>query len=1036
MGIPRFLRTLVSRYPLIMRNLKDKSEMPETDFFYIDLRFIIHEITHGDRENILFLIKNKSFTKIYEELCMALEELIDIVHPKQFVMIADDGVCPLAKLTEVNKRIILGSEPKGINSFLLSIGIESNEINIFDKDLISSGTKFMWDLEEYVLNFIKNKQKTDIYWQTLDIVYSGGNVEGEGEHKIASHIRQYQKSEKYKEQTRYCIYSNDGDMILLSLLVHEPNIIILQEDNISSNEDKVYKHEFDKDKMFIENNQLIMISVLREYLNIEFYKYFTEVEELNFEYNIDKIFDDFVLLCLFFGNDFVPGIINIDSEGRIFEYLLIAYKKSLPKCDDYFVKNTIINYDNLKEYFIELSKFEKSILNIKNNNLKLHCDIVRRKKTFSTFKYFSDTMNTIIKDGDELPNKKSVLEIALNTNQDFVKSLTNAYEFDNKDKVIEKDSAYENLFFAKFMKEYNSGDDNVKSAKEMYYKKKLGNKNLSEFYFAYLAGIQWTYYYYSNGIPNYSWMYKYHYVPFISDLAEYDICDDFNQLVKAKIMDLNSRPLSPYALSCLTFKEKSFNELMPKQFSKVKKPINNYIRDIYKSQIDLNGEIFIRNGIILVPFVSQKQLKDLNRAISSVCKELKEEEKKPFTQRKSLLFQKNESLFEDNDTFIIDIIYSLKKHYQTLNFSGEEMIQNLNVYLQSFNEELFNKINKKYLPKIENSQNNLILEKIKKIFENFVNFNVNMKEFEIDTKFKESFFEDNYNKNYYLNSNISKRIDYPSLNCLHYNYDEETTIQEFGRKYKFTKTTKCLKINVLSKYKNMTQDNKLDIIKSILKEKIIMYDYPLRKIGVIEGIIYEDTFYKLDEDIIKKENDKDFNSNSYQKTYLSFEKSNIIIKIKHNLEFKKDTLNGTIKRIEIDSNDNIFDSISNKCIPIELTSLNYNKDDDNIKSILNELEKVQLFYEKYSHEEDVNEIEIKFVSCTSDPLSMKVKSTELFEDVEKRFLTEKKEFEKKTLTFLSNGQKIEKSKTLKENKLLKDSMILIMASEPEKNEEK
>ena len=62
MGIPRFLRTLVSRYPLIMKNLKDKSEIPETDFFYIDLRFIIHEITHGDRENILFLIKNKSFT--------------------------------------------------------------------------------------------------------------------------------------------------------------------------------------------------------------------------------------------------------------------------------------------------------------------------------------------------------------------------------------------------------------------------------------------------------------------------------------------------------------------------------------------------------------------------------------------------------------------------------------------------------------------------------------------------------------------------------------------------------------------------------------------------------------------------------------------------------------------------------------------------------------------------------------------------------------------------------------------------------------
>ena len=315
-----------------------------------------------------------------------------------------------------------------------------------------------------------------------------------------------------------------------------------------------------------------------------------------------------------------------------------------------------------------------------------------------------------------------------------------------------------------------------------------------------------------------------------------------------------------------------------------------------------------------------------------------------------------------------------------------------------------------------------------------------MKEFEIDTKFKESFFEDNYNKNYYLKTNISKSINYPSINCLDFNYDEETTIQEFGRKYKFTKTTKCLKINVLSNYLNVIKDNNLDIIKNILKEKIIIYDYPLRKIGVIEGIIYENTFYKLNGDVIEQknqENDKSFNSVGYQKTYLSFEKSNIIIKIKHNLDYVKDALNGNIKRIEIfDNDDDIFESFSSKCIPIELTSLNYKKDDNNMKSILDELEKIKLFYEKFSHEEDVNEIEIKFKSCTSDPLIIKAKSTEIFEDVKKRFLTEKKEFENKNLIFLSNGLKIEKSKTLKENKILKDSIILIMVSEPEKNEEK
>ena len=120
MGIPRFVRTLISRYPLIMKNLLDKNEIPETDFFYIDLRHIIHEISHGDRENILFFIKYKKFEQIYNEICMAIEELIEIVHPKKFVMIADDGVCPLAKLTEVIKRSILGgSEPKGVYNFLI-----------------------------------------------------------------------------------------------------------------------------------------------------------------------------------------------------------------------------------------------------------------------------------------------------------------------------------------------------------------------------------------------------------------------------------------------------------------------------------------------------------------------------------------------------------------------------------------------------------------------------------------------------------------------------------------------------------------------------------------------------------------------------------------------------------------------------------------------------------------------------------------------------------------------------------------------------
>ena len=95
-------------------------------------------------------------------------------------------------------------------------------------------------------------------------------------------------SNNYKKQTKFCIFSNDGDMILLSLLTLEPNIFILQEDKIISWEDRVYELEFTKENIFYTNNQVLFISVLREYLELEFKNYCTQEDVISFEYNINK----------------------------------------------------------------------------------------------------------------------------------------------------------------------------------------------------------------------------------------------------------------------------------------------------------------------------------------------------------------------------------------------------------------------------------------------------------------------------------------------------------------------------------------------------------------------------------------------------------------------------------------------------------------------------------------------------------------------------------------------------------------------------
>ena len=1040
MGIPRFVRILVSRYPLIMRNILNKEELPETDYFYIDIRHIIHQISHGNKENILFLIKHKSFNKIYKEICMAIEELINTVCPKKFVMIADDGVCPLAKLPEIIKRrFIGGNTPKGIYNFLISIGIEPKDINLFERDLISPGTEFMWNLEESILEFIKKKQKQDIYWQSLDIVFSGPNVEGEGEHKIISHIRQYQMSNNYISQTKFCIFSNDGDMILLSLLTHEPNIFILQEDNISSREDKVYELEFTKEHIFCTNNQVIFISVLREYLDLEFKNYFTQENEISIEYNINKIFDDLVLLCLLLGNDFIPGLMSLDRDGRIFEWLLIAYKDALPKCDDYLVKNTVINYNNLKEFFIEFSKFEKNILDMKNKELKLHYNILKKKKTFSAFKHYGDTMNEMIKEGEKNPNKIETLERALNTNQNFVKTLINSYEEENKGRLIEMDAPYEKLFFVEFMKEYNKGQDNIKNAKNMYYKKKLGKKNISEFFFSYLAGIQWIYYYYSNGISNYNWMYKYHYVPFISDLANYDISEDFNELINKKIIDFNSKPLTSYSLSCLSFNDKAFNELLPKQFSKVKKALNSFIRDINKTKIDLNGEIYIRNGYFLQPFLTQKQLNDLNKSINGIYNELSEENKKMNKPKKSIIFHKNDLLFENEDNeFIIDIINSLLIKFCSQNSSNEELRNNINYYLDNFTNEFLNDINNQYLPKIEENQKSTFLNKIKKVFEIFLNYKINIEDYDINISFNKSFLEKNYNKSFYTDITKFYDIFYPSINNLIYKYSEDSTIQELGKKYKFIKKTNFIKLNILSRYINITNnnnDNIVNFIKNILKEKIIIYGYPMKYIGLINCIYYKNKIYSLNDENIEIK-DKVFPLiNFHKKSALEYEDSKIIIEIKEKIKYTKDKINGNIKGIKLFNFEDKIIGLSEKYIPIELTSLNIQNEDEN-SELLNEINNIKFFYKNFCVEnEETKDIKLNFMCPLIPSLIINTKTDEKFINIEKKIIEENKELQNKKLIFLCNANKIDNLKTVKENNLSEGNKILIMIGDSEKWEQ-
>lgn len=66
---------------------------------------------------------------------------------------------------------------------------------------------------------------------------------------------------------------------------------------------------------------------MREYLDLEF----SRIESLlSFDYSLERIIDDFVLLAVFIGNDFLPHLPDVHIRGDGLERLFEIYKQVLP----------------------------------------------------------------------------------------------------------------------------------------------------------------------------------------------------------------------------------------------------------------------------------------------------------------------------------------------------------------------------------------------------------------------------------------------------------------------------------------------------------------------------------------------------------------------------------------------------------------------------------------------------------------------------------------------------------------------------------
>lgn len=365
MGVPKFFKFISERWPLISK-LIDEDQIPEFDNLYLDMNSILHNCTHSSGQNYDDLTESLSEDEVYTSIFAYIDHLFNTIKPKKVFYMAIDGVAPRAKMNQQRSRrfrtaLEAETQRKQQQEQEDLTGIDSGKkekdpSKAFDSNAITPGTEFMATLSKHLKFFIHKKVTTDANWQNIDVIYSGHEVPGEGEHKIMKYIRTMKLQPDYDSNLRHCIYGLDADLIMLGMVTHDPHFCLLRE------EVKFGPQRGDKSKggstlksLEEEKFYLLHLSLLREYLELEF----SDLKNfLKFNYNFEKLLDDFILIMYVIGNDFLPNLPDLHINKGAFPLLLKTFKKFLINSDGYLNEDGKINFPRFKIWLDYLSLFE------------------------------------------------------------------------------------------------------------------------------------------------------------------------------------------------------------------------------------------------------------------------------------------------------------------------------------------------------------------------------------------------------------------------------------------------------------------------------------------------------------------------------------------------------------------------------------------------------------------------------------------------------------------------------------------------------
>ncbi|KNA10781.1 hypothetical protein SOVF_141160 isoform A [Spinacia oleracea] len=678
MGVPAFYRWLAEKYPLIVVDVIEEEEVVidgikipvdtskpspnlEYDNLYLDMNGIIHPCFHPEDR-----ASPATFEEVYQNMFDYIDRLFNMVRPRKLLYMAIDGVAPRAKMNQQRSRRFraakdaaeIAAEEERLRQEFEQEGRKlppKEESQTFDTNIITPGTEFMAVLSIALQYYVHLRINNDPGWKSVKVILSDANVPGEGEHKIMSYIRLQRNLPGYDPNTRHCLYGLDADLIMLALATHEVHFSILREVVfVAGQQDKCFicgqvghlaatcegkakrkAGEFDEKGADVAKKpfQFLNVWTLREYLEHEM-----RIPNPPSKIDFERIVDDFIFICFFVGNDFLPHMPTLEIREGAINLLVAVYKKEFRAIGGYLTNGSKPDLSKVEQFIQAVGSYEDQIFQKRGRLHQRQAERIKRDKAhakrgddvqpqvepeslvpvsrFKGSRLASAPSPSPFQKGPVGSSESKPRKVARTSTATIGAAIVQAESsleeeaLDNiedlKAKIKESIREKSDVFNSDVREE-----DKIKLGepgwKERYYEEKFYAKSLEEMesirkdvVLKYTEGLCWVMHYYYEGVCSWQWFYPYHYAPFASDIK------DIAQL------DINfelGSPFKPFDQLMGVFPAASSHAL-PVTYRKLMSDPKSPIIDFYPLdfEVDMNGKRFAWQGISKLPFIDETRL--------------------------------------------------------------------------------------------------------------------------------------------------------------------------------------------------------------------------------------------------------------------------------------------------------------------------------------------------------------------------------------------------------------------------------------------